>query len=130
MNKQVFSIIGVVVLFVGSVFLVYSMNQPKNQAVLRTLTKKDFIYFYGVTCPHCKVLNKFLEDKGINKKVKYEKLEVFYNEDNAALMKQAADMCKINPSGMGVPFILDKGKCYVGTPDAEKLFMEKFKLAK
>lgn len=130
MTKQVFTIFGIVVLFVGSVFLVYSMNQPKNPASLRTLTKKDFIYFYGVTCPHCKELNKFLEEEGINKKVKYEKLEVFYNEDNAALMKQAADMCKINPSGMGVPFILDKGKCYVGTPDAKKVFLEKLKLLK
>lgn len=130
MSKQVFSILGILVLFIGSVYLVYSLNQPKNPVNVRTLTKKDFIYFYGVTCPHCKELNKFLEEKGINKRVKYEKLEVFYNEDNAALMKQAADMCKINPSGMGVPLILDKGKCYVGTPDAEKLFLEKYNKAK
>lgn len=125
MKKEILMIGGIVVLFFASVFLVYSLNQPKSITQTRILNKKDFIYFYGVTCPHCKELNKFLEEKGINKKVKYEKLEVFYNEDNAALMKQAAEMCKIEPSGMGVPFILDHGKCVVGTPDAEKLFMEK-----
>ncbi len=132
-KKEVLIILGIVVFLLGITFAVYKLSgvgtEPAQTAVKAPkLDKKAFIYFHGLTCPHCKELNKFLEEKGLTpEKLKYQKLEVFYNEENSALMNEAAKVCGIESGNVGVPFVYDNGKCVMGTPDAEALFLEKAK---
>lgn len=83
------------------------------------------VYYYGKECPHCKDLEKFLEDNRIAEKVSYAKKEVWHNAKNSREMQSRADECKIEKSDMGVPFVWAEGKCFVGGPDAEKFFRER-----
>ncbi|OGI16223.1 MAG: hypothetical protein A3E38_01830 [Candidatus Moranbacteria bacterium RIFCSPHIGHO2_12_FULL_54_9] len=83
------------------------------------------VYYYGEGCPHCKVVNEFLEANNIAEKVSFEKKEVWYDKDNAWEMAQRAKVCGIAPEGMGVPFVYADGKCLVGEPDVMSFFKTK-----
>ena len=83
------------------------------------------VYYYGKECPHCKDLEKFLEENNIAEKVSFAKKEVWHNLRNSSEMQKRADECGIEKSSMGVPFVWAEGKCFVGGPDAEKFFREK-----
>lgn len=84
------------------------------------------VYYHGEGCPHCKVVNEFLEANRIAEKVSFEKKEVWSDRANANEMTRRAKTCGIKPEGMGVPFVYGgDGKCYVGEPDVIKFFKEK-----
>jgi len=135
-SKKIYaSMIAVFFLMVGVVF--WGINQPEkaNAPVIdpgsvegESTTKEnatdEIIYYYGETCPHCIDLNKFLEENKIAEKVNFSKKEVWGNKANAAEMEKKAAECDIERSGMGVPFVYARGKCYVGTPQAEALFKQ------
>ena len=60
--------------------------------------------FYGKTCPHCEEAMKYL-DKIKNKyDLNIIKYEVWYDQDNQALMDEIADFLDVNASG--VPFVI------------------------
>ncbi len=83
------------------------------------------VYYYGKECPHCKDLEKFLEENHIADKVSFAKKEVWHNSKNSSEMQRRADECKLDQKSLGVPFVWAEGKCFVGGPDAEKFFKEK-----
>lgn len=78
---------------------------------------KESIFFYGATCPHCKNVDKFLEEnKGIEGRFKFEKLEIS-NKDNAKRLMEKAEKCGLPTDNIGVPFFWDGEKCIVGDAD-------------
>ncbi len=84
------------------------------------------VYYYGEGCPHCKVVNDFLEADNIAAKVSFVKKEVWSNKAYANEMGRRAKACGIKPEGMGVPFVYGgDGKCYVGAPDVVDFFKTK-----
>lgn len=84
------------------------------------------VYYYGEGCPHCKVINEFLESNKIAEKVNFTKKEVWNDRKNAAELNRRAKTCNVQPEGMGVPFVYGgDGKCYIGEPDVKKFFNEK-----
>ncbi|MCH8518502.1 hypothetical protein LAT59_01955 [Candidatus Gracilibacteria bacterium] len=68
----------------------------------------DFLYFYGKTCPHCQELNKELEALDMYSLVSIEKRETYFNNDNRLLFLAATEELGIDPSRVGVPFVLDR----------------------
>lgn len=76
----------------------------------------DIIIFYGITCPHCKVVNKFIVDNDIDKVIKLQHLEVYKNNSNLELMKQKLEECKnlSEDDKGGVPFMYSSETCLVG----------------
>ncbi len=85
------------------------------------------VYYYGDGCPHCKVVNDFLEaNPQVSEKVSFTKKEVWKNRANAKEMERRAKVCDIKPDGMGVPFLYGgNGKCYVGEVEVIDFFKEK-----
>ncbi len=51
--------------------------------------------------------------------------EVFKNKDNAALLATKAQACNIATDQIGVPFLWDGTKCYVGDEDIINFFKQK-----
>ncbi|MGF3555290.1 MAG: hypothetical protein ACQXXF_08540 [Thermoplasmatota archaeon] len=43
-------------------------------------------------------------------------------------MEQVAEACGLDTSSIGVPLLWADGKCYIGTPDVEKILAEKINL--
>lgn len=120
-------VIGILIfaLFIGATYAVSWFSRPSaaTSSVSVTFNKKAFIYFWGNTCPHCKELNDWMKENKITpEKLKMQKLEVYDNQKNAALMNKAAEVCGIPSTQVGVPFVYNNGKCYIGTDQVKEHF--------
>ena len=95
--------------FFASIF-----SNPANGTPLPS----GIVEFYGQGCPHCADVDTFVAANNIAQKVKWTKLEVWYNKSNAALLAQVAQKCGITSGSVGVPFLYDgNGKCFIGETD-------------
>lgn len=92
-----------------------------------SLLDNKSILFYGDTCPHCKVLEQFMDDNKISEKMIIEKKEVYQNKDNASLMMEAVVRCGLPQKNVGVPFLWTENKCFVGS-NATDYFKTKFNI--
>jgi hypothetical protein len=73
---------------------------------------KDLLFFYGLECPHCIVVEKYV-DKLISEGINIKKVEVWNNKENDKMMEEldkGENMCG------GVPFFLNQntGKTICG----------------
>lgn len=118
--KTVSFLVGIIILIAG----LWYWTKPKEATKITT----DIVLFYGRECPHCKDLDKFLEENRIAEKVQFDRLEVFHNSKNGAILTEKAQECGIeNEKEIGVPFLYDiqENKCFVGAPDIEDFFAKK-----
>ncbi|NTW89871.1 MAG: hypothetical protein HGB37_03125 [Candidatus Moranbacteria bacterium] len=125
MDKKGIIIVAVVVVavFVGGFFFRNTAQNPTGQSSGES--SSDVVFYYGEECPHCKDVEKFLDDNKMGEKVPFVKKETWHNAANANELKNRAKICGIPEKEVGVPFLFAEGKCYVGTPDVEKYFREK-----
>ena len=116
-NILILIIIGIIVLFGGLMLAKYYSE--------RKIADNRQIFFYGDGCSHCANVEKFVADNKVEEKIKFEKLEVFNNQDNLALMLSYTKKCGLTgDAGMGVPVYWDgaTAQCYSGdTPIIEFL---------
>jgi glutaredoxin len=118
-NNLILIIAGVVVLLAAGYFVFSRNHQPAAEI------GSGIIYFYGDTCPHCLNVEKFFEDNNIEDKVSFKKEEVFENQANANELASVAQQCKLPAAEIGVPFVWDGSKCYLGETDVINFFKEK-----
>ena len=65
----------------------------------------DMILYWGVDCPHCENVKKYITDNNLDSKLKINQKEVYYNKQNQNEMLSRAQKCNLDTSnGMGVPF--------------------------
>ena len=122
MDKNVIAIIvAVVLLGVGGFFL---LSKPKAD-VKPVAIPEGILLFYGEGCPHCKVVEGFLNQNKISDKVKFSQLEVWYDKDNQNILSQVVLKCGIKTDQIGVPFLYDGSKCYSGQDDVINFFKSK-----
>lgn len=122
-KKTITILAGALILVVG--FVYFGLKDGKQVPVIDD-DPSAIVYYWGDGCPHCKVVNDFLEANNIADKVSFEKKEVWNNKENASEMGRRAKVCGVKTEGMGVPFVYGgDGKCYVGEPDVTKFFKEK-----
>ncbi len=119
-KKSIFVLVSAVLLIV--LLIVWGLqDEPRIQD-----DSSEIVYYYGEGCPHCKVIDEFLEANAIAEKVSFSKKEVWNDRKNAAELSRRAKTCNVEPSGMGVPFVYGgDGRCYIGEPDVKKFFSEK-----
>lgn len=123
MNKNLLLIIIAIVLVAGALFVVSYFSKSK-------IDVSGIILFYGDGCPHCVVVDDFIESNNIEQKVEFTRLEVFNNQDNAGLLAKKAIFCNVDISqGVPVPFLWDGEKCFVGDQDIIKFFQDKINSA-
>lgn len=115
----------VVLAVILSIWGFSKLQGSKEESVLGEYNSAGVIIFYGNGCPHCKDLEEFVAKNNLGEKVKMENLEVWFNKENAKLLAAKAEECNIPKEKVGVPFAYSEGKCFVGTPDIEKLLIEK-----
>lgn len=119
MNKKVIlaGLAGIIILG-GIIFLALkeeSFSQKKEVASTEENFKNNMIFFYGKGCPHCENVEKFLEEnKNIEEKVKFEKLEVWSSRKNKELMLEKAKICGIDNERLGVPLFWNGETCLSG----------------
>ena len=86
------------------------------------------ILFYGSTCPHCQIVEQYLDDHKIYDKMTIDKKEVYQDKDNANLMMEAVRRCSLSQNNVGVPFLWVENKCLVGDEEVTNYFKTKFNL--
>lgn len=123
MNKNLLLTIAVVAIIGAGIFvLAYTSNQ-KNSIPL----PEGIILFYGEGCPHCKNIDDFMAENKIEDKIKFTRLEVFNNKNNAKILSDKAVVCGLDTSQIGVPFLWDGQSCFMGDVDVIKFFEDKSK---
>ncbi len=81
-------------------------------------TTKKLYFFTGLECPHCREMDPLIEKLEKELKIKLDKLEVWHNAKNAAILQKCD---KVNCGG--VPFFYNEktGKSICGAVDYEIL---------
>jgi glutaredoxin len=80
------------------------------------------VYYYGDGCPHCDDVQEFLNESGIGFGEDLAKKEVWNNSANQREMLARAESCGLDQSRIGVPFLWNDGKCFVGAPEVMEYF--------
>jgi len=97
-------------------FLFFLFKGSSNESTVNQNT--DIIYFHGKGCPHCEIVEEFMEKNKVEEEIKMEKGEIFFNKGNAKIFKEKAIACGItDEKEMGVPLLWVRGKCYTGDKD-------------
>lgn len=124
MDKKIILIIAIIAI-AGFLFWGISTGAFANifsGPVSATPLPAGIVEFYGDGCPHCKDVDDFVKANNIDQKVSFTRLEVWYNKANAELLAQVAQKCNITSSTVGVPFLYDGTKCYIGEVDVINFF--------
>jgi glutaredoxin len=119
--KQKMVTLLMVILIAGlmSAVVIGSNNKEKqtSEDKIAELRDGDPIYYYGTTCPYCKVVQEWLDENKVSETINYTKKEVWSNQVNANELSRVAVSCGLNPTEIGVPFLFAEGQCLIGAPD-------------
>lgn len=129
-KNKLLIIIAIVIILVGLFYfggtsgnlekIVSYFNKPKVEI-------SGIILFYGDGCPHCENVDKFIAENKIEDKIKFTRLEVFNNKENANILREKANICGLPTDSIGVPFLWTGESCVLGDVDTIKFFEEKAK---
>ncbi len=73
------------------------------------------VFFYGVTCPHCKNVEKYFDEENVRQKYNFKELEVYNDKNNRQMLTEAAKCCQMDVTKIGVPFLWTAEKtCVTG----------------
>jgi len=75
------------------------------------------VLFYGTTCPHCKIVEEYINSNDIESKLDIEYKEIYSNSINAQELKNRASSCGLDVQYIGVPFLWDGFNCFLGDSD-------------
>ena len=111
----------VLILVLGAVVSGLYLLVKKNEASQNLGPAVANEYYWGAGCPHCAVVQEFMNTWEGRDKVKLEKYEVWNNQTNFKRMQSRANQCGLDKNSLGVPLLYTlEGKCLAGdTPIIE-----------
>ena len=89
------------------------------------IQNSDIILFYGDGCPHCALVEEYINQNGIEAKITFSKKEVYNNKQNADDLVAKARVCGMPTDSVGVPFLWDGSTCFLGDRDIIEFFRSK-----
>lgn len=130
MNKKVITIFLIVTISILLGIIAMDSNRTKNQKsqTEEVVKSENPIYYYGITCPNCTTVEKFIEENKISEKMVIVEKEVYENQENASELTAVAQQCGIKSNEIGVPLLFAEGKCYVGSVEVINYLKEKLDL--
>jgi thiol-disulfide isomerase/thioredoxin len=109
MKRWVIIIAGALIVISTIIFLT-SQNKPAPSTNPNT-----YLYFWSLTCPHCKNVADFLDKWAYKDKLLLDKKEVSEDRGNSALFLTKSNDCGIAKENAGVPLLVTpEGKCFTG----------------
>ena len=91
----------------------FSKSEDKRKTPKTSSSAYEF--FWGVGCPHCKIVEDFLANWDKTNKVTINKKEIYQNRENAVTFSAKATACGIPQNQQGVPMLVTPdGKCLLG----------------
>jgi len=90
------------------------------------------VLYYREDCPHCKIVEAFVEDNNVTGKMGIVQKEVMTNQTNKDEFKKVAESCQIDLAKAGVPFFYsggeDEKKCLMGDTDIINFMKERLNI--
>lgn len=101
--KKILVILTVIVVLFG----MYKITSNKPTGSVIPNSNSDLVLFWGNGCPHCAIVEKFINDNNISSKIPVLQKEVYYDKDNQADLQNSVKNCNnIDSSqGIGVPLM-------------------------
>lgn len=133
MRLLVSAILFVLVSSVSILALAKERDLKQAAAIQQQNTGAKIVLYYSEQCPHCKNVEKYIEDNGIREIVTFDRKEVRVDRNNANEMKQKAVLCNIPVKELGIPFLWDGengNKCLMGDQDIINFFKSKVETQK
>lgn len=129
MNKAHKVVLGffVVIAVIIAILFFISTKQTKTyyECEENILLPKTLVLYYGDTCPHCKIVDEFVEKNNISAKINITHKEVFRIENNAKELILVGNSCKLPKDYMGaVPLLYYKNKAYIGDVNIIQFFKD------
>jgi len=122
MNKKV--IIPTILFFAVLIFAFIVLFENKEDNLSNNTAEENqrveesqITLFYGDGCPHCAIVEDYIKNNNIKERLSFEEKEVYYNQNNAKELEAKAKICGLATDSIGVPFLWDGLKCYVGDQD-------------
>lgn len=109
-KKTIISMALFIIFFIFSIIILIKNN---NQKINDSITS-DIILFYGDGCPHCLIVEDYINDNNVLDKINITQKEVYYDELNAQALREKASLCNLDTNAIGVPFLWDSSNCYIG----------------
>lgn len=124
------TILFICVLFVSFFIFVKEKHKQTNENnnsegnIIEQSSKSinNIILFYGDGCPHCKIVDQYIGENKIKNKLTFAEKEIYSSKENTNLLIEKATICKIPNNMIGVPFLWDGIKCYMGDEDIINFF--------
>jgi len=91
-------------LLIASLFILTSCGDRPPLDIINP--DAEYLYFYGITCPHCQELNRIAEERDLYSQISIEKREVYNNAENRDIFLELIK--DIQPDSDGVPFVYDR----------------------
>ncbi len=119
------AILATFVFFAVFFFTTATINHEKRKSAPSDdviVADSPIVFYYGYNCPHCEIVEKYLDENDIASKVGFSKKEVYKNKANAAEAIEKAAQCGIGADKLGVPFLWDGESCHIGDRDIIDFF--------
>lgn len=125
MNKKIIipTILFIIILVFS--FAVLLKNKGNKETTNQQPEQSQIILFYGDGCPHCAIVEEYIKDNKVKEKIYFVEKEVYYNRGNADELAEKAEKCGLATDSIGVPFLWDGSKCFIGDIDIINFFKEK-----
>lgn len=103
------------------------VEMTKNEQVQNETSDAKIILYYSNQCPHCKNVEKYLEENSIKDKVNFAQKEVHDNKAAALELMAKAAICGVPGDEIGVPFLWDgeNNRCLMGDNEIITFFSNK-----
>ncbi len=108
-----------IILLVFFLFQFFPTSNVRAQEETSISSSQGSIYlFWGVGCPHCKDVEEYMEDEGIDEILDIELKEIYNDQDNASLFLDKVNECGLPQNRAGVPMLYFDGTCWMGKYEA------------
>lgn len=113
-QKSILYFLGIsiaIIVILASIYL--SKGQPNDKNPLVPFNQT--ILYYGSACPHCKIVEAFINENNISSKIKIIQKESWENLSNAPELLGVGAFCKLSKGELGaVPLLFYNNTCYIG----------------
>lgn len=94
----------------------------KNDSAQGNSADNALTLYYSPECPHCQNVEAYIRENNIEEKFGVVQKEVGTNAKNSNELMVRAQLCDLDISSIGVPFLYDHGDCYLGDEDIINYF--------
>lgn len=114
---------------IAALLIFFWPKGKKNQLDNEKVDSSNVVLYTSDTCSHCKNVEKWLSE---NEKIKTNsgivEKEISSNSRNNTEAFEKAKECGLNPEekGLSVPFLYDKGTCFIGDTPIIDYLLQKY----